>query len=131
MKLVNMKRTTKANKIQDIPSTGEREKYPYGLEITLETESLNKLGISLLDYKIGGEVNIVAKGKVERISQSEELGRDRKTMGIQITHLSLDTGKLDEIKASAEYMVCKRNGGKLFNAEGKFGCLLNGERFYA
>lgn len=53
-------------------------KYPYGLEVRLEKESMKKLGISVEGLKAGQMVDVVAKAKVVsiRTSDSADGGKD-------------------------------------------------------
>jgi len=72
-----------------ISDKAPREKYPWGLELDLNDESLGKLGIDVSDLSVGQTVAVVGKAKVRsaRISESED-GTDM-SASIQITHLSL------------------------------------------
>lgn len=94
--LVSMK-TTKKEKDMLEPSVGshsERPVYPYGLEISLNEESIEKLGLSSLP-QVGTEGTIFAKVKVTRVSETEDERNGktikRKNLELQITDLSVDT----------------------------------------
>ncbi len=72
----------------------EREQYPYGLRLHLDTEQLSALGIDKLP-DVGTEVTISAKGKVTSVNQgaSEHNKKVFRNVGIQITDLGLDSAK--------------------------------------
>jgi len=46
-------------------------KYPWGLELRLETESLKKLGLKATDFKIGDKVPMTVLALVTSISSSQ------------------------------------------------------------
>jgi len=100
--LVSMKRTKKELKKDSSPEAccspgGERDPYPYGLEISLEDEGLTKLGITELP-KVGDIVKLLANAKVESVSQNERVGQSpSRTVRLQITDLCLhDSDEADE-----------------------------------
>ena len=89
--MVNMART-KAEIKKDKPTKQSvaADKYPWGLEIDLDNDSIKKLGIDAAKYKIGQAVQVVAKAKIERISQCEsDQGGINKSITLQITNLQL------------------------------------------
>jgi hypothetical protein len=63
-------------------------RYPYGLQIHLDKETLEKLGIKELP-EIGKEVAIAAVAKVCSVSESEHMYGSDKCMGLQITAMSV------------------------------------------
>lgn len=67
-------------------SSGKRE-YPYGLSITLDKDSLNKLNLKLANFKIGDTIMVLAQTKVTSISQSEEYGPES-NLSLQIHKMS-------------------------------------------
>lgn len=108
MPLVDMKRTKKEAKDNspEVAKSSMEEKYPWGLSITLEKESLEKLGIDVSKCGIGDKVMIEAECEVSNISMSERIkGQDQKTLGLQITRMAVDTSKK---KKSSSYF--KRQG---------------------
>ena len=73
-----------------------RPSYPFGLQITLDDEELDKLGIDTLP-KVGSSLQLTAKVTVSRgsesASQNEEGKADKqRSLGLQITHLALAGG---------------------------------------
>lgn len=88
--LASMKRTKTEAKNQVLSSpSGPSEDYPYGLCLSLEDETLEKLGMDELP-KVGKPVKIVAEGKVESVSQnSSERGQNHRSARVQITKMKL------------------------------------------
>ncbi|MBA4315610.1 MAG: hypothetical protein C0422_09845 [Alcaligenaceae bacterium] len=73
-----------------------RPKYPYGLELHLNSESLKKLGIGPNQFpKVGGEMMLHATVKVESVGASESAGSEGPDahMTLQITALELEGGE--------------------------------------
>lgn len=94
MKLTNLKLTKKEKKdTTDAPSLAGTSSYPYGLEVRLETESINKLGLNIQSFKIGEKVKIEADTEVIEISNNESEDGNRKTIRLQIQNLGLSKGK--------------------------------------
>lgn len=64
-------------------------KYPYGLCIYLDKDTMEKLGISA-DVKVGTPVNIMASGEITGTSQRKnQNGEDYQSMDIQITAMDV------------------------------------------
>ena len=107
-KMTNMIRKpkkTKRSMAMEVPYE-EKERYPYGLQINLETEELKKLGIDVKDYEVTEKVKLVCKAEITNLSERKERP-DKKTqsMSIQITDLSLDASaglSLKQLKALSE-----------------------------
>lgn len=95
MKLVDMKMSQADMKADAVPSPVDRDPYPYGLCLNLDTDELDKLGIKDLP-EVGDEYHIMAVGKVTRVSSSASEGQDSESRGIsvQITMLCMDTEPL-------------------------------------
>jgi hypothetical protein len=93
MSLTSMKRSMKERKLNkgDVPmSTVLGEKYPWGLQITLEKESLKKLGLSADSFDIDAPVFITAKTEVTSISKNEAIdGESRESVGLQIVAMDV------------------------------------------
>lgn len=99
-KLASMKRApekkskSKMGGADVAPSTSSREDYPYGLRIDLDNEGLDKLGLTEMP-KVGTTVKLSAKAVVKRTSHDESdegegESKPRKSVCLQITHLSVD-----------------------------------------
>lgn len=91
---VNMQLPKKVKKEMDAPCVHEvaegRPRYPYGLEVRLETESLKKLGYSAEDFGVGGKVQISAMCNVETVRSSDRMGGEpSESVTLQITDLSI------------------------------------------
>lgn len=64
------------------------ENYPYGLELHLEEMSISKMGMNELP-KLGTEMTLMAKVKVESASESESRNGKRRSLRLQITDMEL------------------------------------------
>jgi hypothetical protein len=105
MKMISMKREIKLEK--DMPATGpmeagQKDEYDYGLRITLNAESLKKLGITdaVEDYDIDSEVMVMAKCLVKRVEKSKskddygnEKERENESLELQIVAMCLEDGE--------------------------------------
>ena len=110
MELVDLKvpkKTEKEMKSMAMPSSMERDQYPYGTRIDLGEDQLAKMG-ELFDYaEVGEEVTITAKAKVSSKRANDSVGSDGKkkknrSLEIQITKIHvackgpLDKGTMDD-----------------------------------
>jgi hypothetical protein len=93
MKLTNMMLPKKKNKSETAEVApmdyDSKPRYPYGLEIRLEKEALDKLGINVDNMSIGSKCNIEAKAKVVNLSKNASEGRDSASASLQITDLAV------------------------------------------
>lgn len=98
MKLTNLKLTKKERKAAgEVPKEAEsKEAYPWGLSITLETESIDKLGLDLKSFKINEKIKIGAIAEVIGISNDKTEDGDRKTIRLQIQKIGLDRGGISK-----------------------------------
>lgn len=93
MKLVDMKRTAAEKKARDksnkcYPGIGGDD-YPYGLNLTLDTEQLKKLGIDNLP-KAGKTMTLTAKAKVIAVRQnSRDGGEQERSLELQLQKIGL------------------------------------------
>lgn len=94
--LVHMKNTPAAVKKESNLSY-KPSPYPYGLEMSFDTEQLKKLGITELP-EVGGKYSITATGNVTHASKSASESGEHTSMRIQITHLKLETDDSAEEK---------------------------------
>lgn len=95
LKLVSMKRSAKdkrEDKLQTSPAEAMAPDFPWGLCIHLDKDEIEKLGIKDLP-EIGAEVQIQAKAKVTRVSQSASDGyrggEDQLSIDLQITDIAI------------------------------------------
>ena len=67
----------------------DEEKYPWGLRINLDSDELEKLGITDLP-KVGEDIKLEAVVRVQSVSELEEVGNDvDRSVGLQITKMGL------------------------------------------
>ena len=86
-KLTDMKQSAAEAEKMCAPSCDEQPKYPWGLELRLNNESLKKLGIKKLPA-VGSKVKITATGVVESARESKRRkGRNDRSVEIQIEKL--------------------------------------------
>lgn len=89
--LVSMKKS-KAEKKKDMGGATMQsggEDYPYGLSISLDADTIEKLGLGN-DLKVGDIVELRAKAKVQRMSQSSSEGYESRDLSLQITDLCVE-----------------------------------------
>lgn len=103
MKLISMKMSKAEAKVDSMmgsPSiNSDAPRYPYGLEIRLGKDELDKL--SLIDPDVGMEVTIQAKGIVTMYRESERKGQKPDCAAeIQITDIAIEEAT-EAKKASA------------------------------
>ena len=88
--MMDMKSMMKSPEVAKETSLEEKARYPYGLELSLEDDSLTKLGIDCADCEIGEKVIIRAVAEITSISQnSSNSGEENRTMRLQIQKLNL------------------------------------------
>jgi hypothetical protein len=86
MNLVSMRMSDEARKEATEPAKVEGPRYPYGLRITLDKETLEKLGIETMP-DVESEVELEAVAKVVSVSANDsEYGKHR-SVELQITSL--------------------------------------------
>lgn len=92
MKMKSMKRDkkekTKAEKGMPVDAVGS-EDYPWGLNLRLEKESMDKLGIDIDDFIIGGKVELSCVAAVTNIQKSLSQTNDNSSVQLQITDLGV------------------------------------------
>ena len=87
--LVSMKRTKKDKKRHNDDHAIESEnQFPFGLSISLDDESLTKLGIKELPA-VGEEMIVVGVGKVESVSERSDERRVSRNVRIQLEKLEV------------------------------------------
>ena len=92
MALVDLKRleADEESGPEAMPAGPEGEQYPYGCQICLDKDELDKLGITALP-EIGVEFHGLFVAQVTRISQSADMnmGDESMSMSLQITMLDI------------------------------------------
>lgn len=108
MSLVDLKLTKK--EMNEEAQSSDMPSYPYGAQINLDTDELEKLGIGSDNLPaVGAEYHIRAVGKVTRISENETEGSDYSCgLCIQITAIEL-TPEINEDFASEESEDAERS----------------------
>ena len=106
MKLQNMKQTKTENKntLAEAPTSVDSNPYPYGLEISLEKESIEKLGLDINDFSIGGKVEIMCIAEVTSLSQSASKDNENLSVRLQITDLGMGECKMNNPKNIRDVM---------------------------
>lgn len=87
MALINMKQKPER---EEMPGEIDKDepRYPYGLCLSLDKNSLEKLGITALP-KVGGEMMITAKAKITGTSQYDSQGVSDMRVELQITDMNI------------------------------------------
>ena len=113
MKIVDMK-CDPSREYQD----NEPNPYPYGLRLSLDAESLDKLGITDLP-PLGSKVAFYVCGEVCSTAESKEYG-DSKCMAVQIQQMALEEPPAEEEEEAraAEKGGFKRAASKLYPGKG-------------
>ena len=111
----SMKRSKKDKKETkgEVAIEYEEPDYPYGLGIDLADEALDSLGLTAKSFKIGNEINIVAKVRVDRISSNKSrTGKNRDSVDLQITDMGLEGAKEEgPSKFEAHQKITNSEGG--------------------
>ena len=116
MAMQDLKISKKEAKEANKPSTSyeDQERYPYGLRLDLNNDTLEKLGITKLPA-VGTMLMFEAKAKVVGSRQSATESSDNRSIELQITHLDLEMdddevseGELTRNEAGAMSKVAKK-----------------------
>ena len=92
-KMIDMARTPAEVKAKNMPmemGLSSRDKYPYGLSLTLDADSLKKLGIKDLPT-VGDEFEIEAMVRVTSVSKNASETNDSTRVELQITKMMIET----------------------------------------
>ena len=103
MKMRSMELSKKEGKeASPMAVKNEAPRYPYGLRISLENETLNKLGLDDLP-KVGSYVKIRAEACVVSVSSNEdEGGKPRRSLAVQIERLAIDENEPESMEEALE-----------------------------
>ncbi|NIL23531.1 hypothetical protein HB991_13560 [Yersinia mollaretii] len=99
MKMVNLKQGTDTFETEG-GKVETRDDYPWGLRITLNNETLKKLGIAL--PKVGDVLELVGKVKVLSTSTREDGEETTSNADLQITDIGLLAGNVEAAKSAAD-----------------------------
>ena len=103
MELVDMKQSQTEKNAQESLASVDQSKYPWGLQLNIHTEQMDKLGMKALP-KVGSKFKLEAI--VEVVSASMREGQDKeinKDCGLQITAMGLGAVP-DKKKADAKVL---------------------------
>ena len=105
MKLKNMKQSRVEKTAIEGPSEPSKPSYPYGLTLSLDNESLKKLGITKLP-DVGSTLMVWARATVESVSEHEstEDKKPRRNISLQLTDMAIGD---DGDKPSASSVLYK------------------------
>jgi hypothetical protein len=93
--LINMTMSAEEAKEETQPKAADAPKYPWGLCITLNDDSLEKLGLDKLPA-VETEVMIIAKAVVSRFSEYQtQGGESERSLDLQITDMQITAGGSD------------------------------------
>lgn len=106
--LINMENTPQEAQQMVNPSADAAPKYPWGLNICLNNDSLDKLGVKALPA-VGTEVTIVAKATVAATRENATEGEgSQSSMDLQITDMQIDGLDADLFGRAAEMLYGKK-----------------------
>ncbi len=106
MAMVDLKRSKADMKADRTASPVDENPYPYGLCLSIDTDELDKLGITELP-EVGDEFQIRAVGKVTRVSASASEGSDEQR-GISFQIMKMEIGGGNQ---AAEEPEAKKSAG--------------------
>lgn len=89
------KKEAKAKSESMFIGSSDQERYPYGLRLDLNNDTLEKLGMKALPA-VGTVLMFEAKAKVVGSRQSATEGSENRSVELQITHIDLEEGETDE-----------------------------------
>ena len=88
-------------KVSDMPTDYKGPKYPWGLNLSLESDSLKKLGKSVSDFKVGTRVPITIMAEVSNVSMSENSdGSKHECVGLLCADLEFPSAKQSDSEAA-------------------------------
>lgn len=89
------KKEAKSKNEAMVIGSADQERYPYGLRLDLNNDTLDKLGINKLPT-VGTVIMFEAKAKVVGSRQSATEGSENRSVELQITHIDLEDGESTE-----------------------------------
>ncbi len=101
-KLVDMRRSKKERKrLNEVAVVGEESAIPHGLSITLDDESLSKLGIKELP-NVGDRMVVAAIGVVNRVSQYDSKRNQSRDVSIDLEKLDVSPVPARKVKTAED-----------------------------
>lgn len=98
LKLTKKERTSDAPEVAVPSDKYEGPEYPYGLEISLEKDCLEKLGMDIDDFSVGNKTEMVCVGEITRTHESAGKHQDNASVSIQITNMAMKVQPNEEKK---------------------------------
>lgn len=93
MAMVNMKMSTEVAKEWAEPTADDAPRYPYGLQLNLDDEALEKLGITQVPA-VGTKMTLTAVVEVCSTSAyATQEGESEASVSLQITDMELSSGQ--------------------------------------
>jgi hypothetical protein len=98
LKPKNRLRETMSQPVLDSPAD-DGPVYPWGLELNLETETIDKLGIDIENVRAGDTVHIVAKAEITSVTVRQSANKQHgdegtnKSLSLQLTAMQLGGSK--------------------------------------
>lgn len=86
-----------------VPANYEGPKYPWGLNLELDDETLNKLGVDITKFKIGEKVPIRINATVTGISINMREDHESKRVSLIAGEMEISKSKTVEEQAEALY----------------------------
>lgn len=107
MKMVDMelpKKSAKELKTEMAPSKEEGPRYPYGLELSFNSESMGKLP-QLKGAKVGQKVIVQGVGEISRVSMHENKnGKEEWDISIQLQEVGCEPKKKEKSESMGDAM---------------------------
>ena len=100
MKMIDMKlpkeKKKKTAMLEAAPMMAD-EKYPWGLKIDLNKQSLKALGKNSRDFELGERINVSCVAEVVNLREDQRQGQENdESVGFQIIQMGIGKGKAEE-----------------------------------
>lgn len=92
-KLPSMKLSNKP-KTEKLLAEPARPEYPYGLRLSLNQETLKKVGLSVKGVKVKDKLMVMAEAEVCEIRSSSDEYSDNENMELKITNMAVAPKKM-------------------------------------
>jgi hypothetical protein len=105
-KLVDLKLPKSKTKEGPVEVAADRPQYPYGLQLRLDNDTIQKLGIDDMP-KVGDTFELEGKAVVTSVSQNESKGETRRSIELQLTKCCLEGEGNEDDTADSLYKKAK------------------------
>ena len=99
--LIDMRRSKKERKSAEAAVSNDQPAIPYGLSITLDDESLDKLGFKKLPA-VGDRMVVAAIGRVESVSERTDARETDRDVRIQLEKLDVSPVPARKVKTAED-----------------------------